>query len=128
MELENLVIKYVSLLVKYQEMKKNNENQLDLQFLEEEKNIAYNNFINKIFVSNIDEITSFSEFLVLKVNSLYQEIEKNVKYRNYLYNLIVKGNTNLQELLDNLIEELKRYENIIYALNSIKKNIKIYKK
>ena len=138
MDLEKLVTIYVNLLVLYQkELLNKYRNDLNIRFLEEEKNKAYEEFINKIYISSNEEINDLYIYINDIIHKLYNEINITLMEHKKLYNeVIIKGNNEYQDSLDyvdynldDCINKLKKYKNIIYGIRGITKlNNKVYKK
>ncbi len=138
MDLEKLVTIYVNLLVLYQkELLNKYRNDLNIRFLEEEKNKAYEEFINKIYISSNEEINDLYIYINDIIHKLYDEINTTLMEHKKLYNeVIIKGNNEYRDSLDyvdynldDCINKLKKYENIIYGIKGITKlNNKVYKK
>ena len=138
MDLEILITKYVNLLVKYQsEIRKKDSNKFNINFLEQEKNLAYHEFINQFYISEIDEINNLNNYLSIIINNLYKEINVAVNnHRILYYKAIVKDMEDSYDLLtycnnnlDDLINKLKIYENLTFGIKDILKiGNKTYKK
>ena len=135
MNLEALVTKYVNLLVIYQRNKDNTYNKLDLEYIKNEKDVAYNEYIKLLYNSSKSELNIFKNYLILKINGLYKDIEVSFNYKNYLYNKIINGRIELQDELEkcnnkikDLLFELDKYENISYGVKELQEEIKVYKK
>jgi len=135
MNLEALVTKYVNLLVIYQRNKDNTYDQLDLEYIKNEKDVAYNEYIKLLYNSSKSELNIFKNYLILKINGLYKDIEVSFNYKNYLYNKIINGRIELQDELEkcnnkikDLLFELDKYENISYGVKELQEEIKVYKK
>ena len=138
MDLEKLVTIYVNLLVLYQkELLNKYRNDLNIRFLEEEKNKAYEEFINKIYISSNEEINDLYIYINDIIHKLYNEINITLMEHKKLYNeVIIKGNNEYQDSLDyvdynldDCINKLKKYKNIIYGIRGITKlSNKVYKK
>ena len=130
MELQRLVQEYVNLLCIYHFCVKHLGNEKEslnnISFLEQEKNYAYNIFINQVFQSNQNDLNELNEFLGIKLNSIKQNIYNLVREKTIFCNeLSSLQNINLDKLavLNNNIEyfvlQKEKYENINYAVKNI---------
>ena len=133
MELSEIIDNYIDSLILYDKAK-NNDSELDINFLRDEKNKLLNLYIDRIYQIDTNELNDLREYLVYKISDLHNQIKEYMQYRNNLVNYVINNNNmyidrlnEVNEILSILVNKVAKYKNIKIGLDdliTIKKYIK----
>ncbi len=102
MDLKILLQQYVNLLTVYQYAVDNGKygnGSMDINFLFQEKNIAYEEFIERIFRADIEEMVNLKEFIDNEIRERDNSDPITYRHINIKKNIYININTALADII-----------------------------